>query len=168
MISWSQNLGDLQKHTIGSMLAFHSVSAIKRFSTIDTGNRTNCMRLYLGNSFVVDLLKENTLFSKSVFSDYIDLLDYLFAKDKLFSYELENCIGLGRLIVAYSNEIPTAHENLKEFLNVLNKIKHKKVSNKIDREIVDIAKNGIKSFLSIMTTRNIQSQKLKDLILQFT
>ena len=167
MIAWSQNLGDLQKHRIGSMLAFYSVSAIKRFSLIDTGNRTNYMGLYLGNSFVVDLLKENTLFSKSVFSNYIDLLDYLYTKDKLFSYELEKCIGLGRLIVAYSSQIPTSYDNLKFFLEVLSKIKHKTTSTEIDKEIVDIAKKGIQSFLSIMTMRNIQSSELKDLVLKY-
>lgn len=163
MIAWSNNLGDFQKHRLGGMLSHFSISAIKRFTTIESTNKTSYLSLYVGSSFIVDLLKENTLFSKSVFTDYIDLINYLYNKDKLSSYDFENIFGTGRLIVANIDSIATHYEDLESLLDALNKMTLKE-TNKEESELVI---KGITSFLSIMKMRNVNSEKVKELIQSF-
>lgn len=163
MIAWTQNLGEFQRHTIGSMLSYHSANSVKRFSTMDIANKANHLRLFFSSISLMSLLKTEEPFSKSVFDNYIDLADYLSIHDKLDSFDLEDIFGLGRLIIASWNEIPTYYENLEELLLLADKINTNDRAKSL-REKSDMIEKGVKSFLSIMEMRNIKLPKLKELI----
>lgn len=170
MIFYNQNLGPLQKSKIGSALAFHSGEVIKRFSKKRELSKSHYLDLYIGTTYLSNILEYGERYSKEVFDAYIGLIEFLIANDNFSRYDAEKLGGLCRVIISHSSKIPGINGYVEQILEVQNKLKNKCIQSgakEKEQMIVEI-KNDFKSYLSIMRSRNIDNASLKTLIEKYT
>jgi len=175
MIIYNSFLGEIQKDKIGSSFVYYSYEAIKRYITNGYPKKLNYLNFYLGNTHILHLLEQNSKFSKSVFSTFIELVDFLIDADKFDLSELEKLTGLCRLIIAYSPKILEASNFVEQILKLQKKLKIKYLqeivtsrrqeqeSNKANKIVSQIQKD-MSTYLAGMNRKNIINEELKEVL----
>jgi hypothetical protein len=177
MVVYKRNMGDIQKSAIGSMLVYNSSEAIKRFITNKYPKRFNYLYLFLSTTVILDGLKQNSNFSKSIFDTLIDIVGFIAEKDIVGKLDMQEISGLCRLIIAHFHQITEAAKYVEEIIKVQKKIKTKisqelitnrsQSSSKNKRIMINEIQKDIESYLSTMKRYNILNNDLKKVIIEY-
>ncbi len=168
-ILWNSNLGPRQKTEICSSLVFHLVNRIKDFTGVKSFNEFGYLRLFSGNTIILDFLKLNNRLSYIILKEYIELVDYLNEKSLLRSIESGEIGGLGRLIVAYSKELKNPEKSIEHVLQLQQRILDKNSTSQTEetKRICDTIKSDFNSYLRTYSDRNINNPGMMGLIKGF-
>ena len=147
-------------------MAFSSGEAIKRFSTKGELFNPHYLDLYIGTSYFPDILGSNERFAKNVFDVFINIIEFLISNNNFNEYDAEKLGGLCRVIIGQSPKIPDMNKYVEQILEVQKKLKNHFIVNKTksSEKMVREIKNDFKSYLSLMRSRNIDNESLKNLI----
>jgi hypothetical protein len=126
---------------------------------------------------ILDGLKQNSNFSKSIFDTLIDIVGFIAEKDIVGKLDMQEISGLCRLIIAHFHQITEAAKYVEEIIKVQKKIKTKisqelitnrsQSSSKNKRIMINEIQKDIESYLSTMKRYNILNNDLKKVIIEY-